>query len=82
MGSPLSPVIAELFMEEFELDTIENDDLRPNLWLCYVDDTFVVWPHGKTVHGCTRKFTSNSYFLLSAPCKASNIADKDRKILT
>ena len=48
MGSPLSPVLAELFMEEFELDTIENADLRPNLWLCYVDDTFVVWPHGKT----------------------------------
>ena len=24
-------------------------------------------------HGCTRKFTSNSYFLLSTPCKASNI---------
>ena len=48
MGSPLSPVLVELFMEEFELDTIENADLRPNLWLRYVDDTFVVWPHGKT----------------------------------
>ena len=48
MGSPLSPDLAELFMEEFELDTIENADLRPNLWLRYVDDTFVVWPHGKT----------------------------------
>ena len=44
MGSPLSPVRADLFMEEFELDTIENADLRPNLWLRYVE----VWPHGKT----------------------------------
>ena len=35
-------------MEEFELDTIDNADLRPNLWLRYVDDTFVVWPRGKT----------------------------------
>ena len=25
------------------------------------------------LHGCTFKFTSNSYFLLSTPCKASNI---------
>ena len=25
------------------------------------------------LHGCTHKFTSNSYFLLSTPCKASNI---------
>ena len=48
MGSPLSPVLADLFMEEFELDTIENADLRPSLWLRYVDDTFVVWPHGRT----------------------------------
>ena len=24
------------------------------------------------LHGCTRKFTSNSYFLVSTPCKASN----------
>ena len=24
------------------------------------------------IHGCTRKSTSNSYFLLSTPCKASN----------
>ena len=27
------------------------------------------------LHGCTRKFTSNSYFLLSTPCKASNITN-------
>ena len=26
-----------------------------------------------TLHGCTHKFTCNSYFLLSTPCKASNI---------
>ena len=25
------------------------------------------------LHGCTRKFSSNSYFLLSTPCKASII---------
>ena len=25
------------------------------------------------LHGCTRKFTSNSYILVSTPCKASNI---------
>ena len=27
------------------------------------------------LHGCTRKFTSNNYFLLSTPCKASNITN-------
>ena len=43
MWSLLSPVLADLFVEEFELDTIENADLRPNLWPRYVDDTFVVF---------------------------------------
>ena len=50
-GYPWTPPIPgprDLFTEEFELDTIENADLRPNLWFRYVDDTFVVWPHGKT----------------------------------
>ena len=44
MGSPLSPVLADLFMEAFELDTIENGDLHPNLWLHYIDDTLWLGP--------------------------------------
>ncbi|XP_038064046.1 uncharacterized protein LOC119734578 [Patiria miniata] len=46
MGSPLSPVLADIFMEEFESSSLLTADLRPSLWLRYVDDTFVVWPHG------------------------------------
>ena len=47
MGSPLSLVLADIFMEEFETSTLLTDDLQPSLWLHYVDDTFVVWPHGR-----------------------------------
>ena len=55
MGSPLSPVIADLYMEHFEtmymehFETmaIETAQQRPSLWLRYVDDTFVIWPHGR-----------------------------------
>ncbi|KAM3823585.1 uncharacterized protein M6D78_018813 [Vipera latastei] len=47
MGSPLSPVIANLYMEHFETLALEKSNHKPKLWLRYVDDTFVIWPHGK-----------------------------------
>ena len=47
MGSPLSPVIANFFMEDFEKRAIEQVPHKPVCWLRYVDDTFVIWPHGK-----------------------------------
>jgi len=47
MGSPLSPVIANFFMEDFEKKTIEQATHKPVYWFRYVDDTFVIWPHGQ-----------------------------------
>ena len=39
MGSPFSPLIANLFMEEFEVKALSS---APHLWLRYVDDTCVI----------------------------------------
>ena len=47
MGSPLSPIIANLYMESFEKVTTDSFPLKPKRWKCYVDDPNVVWPHGK-----------------------------------
>ena len=47
MGSLLSPIIANLYMEHFESVALESPQLQPKLWLRYVDDTFVIWQHGK-----------------------------------
>ena len=47
MGSPLSPVIANFFMEDFEKKAIEQATHKPAHWYRYVDDTFVIWPHGQ-----------------------------------
>jgi hypothetical protein len=47
MGSPLSPIIANLFMENFENKSLDSFPLKPLRWKIYVDDTNVLWPHGK-----------------------------------
>ncbi|XP_011860821.1 PREDICTED: uncharacterized protein LOC105557975 [Vollenhovia emeryi] len=47
MGSPISPIIANIFMEHFENEILKKAPLKPSTWFRYVDDTFVIWNHGR-----------------------------------
>ena len=47
MGSPLSPIIANLFMENFEQKSLNSANPKPEWWSRFVDDTFLIWGHGK-----------------------------------
>ena len=40
MGSPLSPVIANIYMEHFEIKAINSFPLTLDEWKRYVDDIF------------------------------------------
>jgi predicted GIY-YIG superfamily endonuclease len=44
MGSPLSPLVCDIFMEDLEERAIESAAVKPLLYKRYVDDTFVIWP--------------------------------------
>jgi len=41
MGNPLSPLIAELFMSEFEM-SLKQQNILPRVWIRYVDDVVAV----------------------------------------
>ena len=43
MGSPISPLIVNLFMEEFEVKALSSCPHPPSLWIRFVDDTFVIY---------------------------------------
>jgi len=54
MGSPLSPVTANMFLKDFEKKATEQATKATEqathklaCWFRYVDDTFVILPHGQ-----------------------------------
>ena len=50
MGTPFAPNYANIFMAEIEKNILENppQNKRPTLWKHFIDDIFMVWPHGHT----------------------------------
>jgi hypothetical protein len=45
IGSSLSPIISNIFMEHFEKLALDSTQYKTSLWLWYVD-TFLAWSHG------------------------------------
>ena len=46
MGTKLAPSYANLFMTKFEEKNVYTYPLQPKLWKRFIDDIFMIWPHG------------------------------------
>jgi hypothetical protein len=46
MGAPLLPVVANFFMEDLKQEALKRATHKAVCWFRYVDDTFMIWPHG------------------------------------
>ena len=42
IGSPLTPLLANIYMEYFEEIALGSTSLNPSMWLRYVDDIFIL----------------------------------------
>ncbi|KAL9986793.1 hypothetical protein ACROYT_G000991 [Oculina patagonica] len=47
MGSPVSAVVANLYMESFEEQAITSSSCKPKIWTRYVDDTLAILERGR-----------------------------------
>ena len=59
MGSPLSPVLANVYMEYFEEMRSSSTSLKLSMWLRYVDDIPYLAPTGR--YSNTKGLNSSIY---------------------
>ena len=47
MDIRMAPSYANMFTKCLEKDLLELYNKKPNLWLRFIDDIFMIWPHGE-----------------------------------
>ena len=47
MGTKLAPSYTNLFMGDLEQNILAQSPLKPLVWWRYIDDIFMIWPHGE-----------------------------------
>jgi hypothetical protein len=74
MGSPLSSVVANQYMEYFEVHVLDTAILKPSCWFRCADDTFVIWSHD------LQEIQNFFYCLNSIPSNIQFTMEEERKV--
>ena len=74
MGSPASPVVANIFMEIWEERALSSCplDIKPRMFRRYMDDTFTIIPKGKAEELKLHLNSINPHIKLTVECEALN----------
>ena len=72
MGSPISLVLTDIYVEQFEQTPITTADLRPTVWLRYIDNTYswntsTVFVPASNSPWSKRKMVSSLSWMLRCP---------------
>ena len=46
MGTRMAPNYAIIFMHYLESNLLSKTTMKPKTWLRFIDDIFMIWPHG------------------------------------
>ena len=58
MGSPISPLLADIVMQDLELTILQSLNFKVHIYFCYVNDTFFIIPSDELEY-ILRKFNSH-----------------------
>ena len=47
IGTKFAPPYACIFRDEVETSFLETQEMKPLVWLRYIDDVFFIWTHGQ-----------------------------------
>ena len=46
MGNKMAPAYANIVMDAIETSFLSSSPLKPSIYYRYIDDIFLIWPHG------------------------------------